>query len=357
MKPFHSKTIQVLQKLNIKFFIGSDSLVGLSESDIYKYSSNIKIFILPTSPLKLIQLSIFLLMNKIIVKPKNIGDNWSLRLRFKPSITQKSKTWIKISFLKPSINNQYRVFIGGQFSFYDIEDIKLIEQHYNDTILTVPNNLRGFVKKYKNELLSGFYKHHSVKFDAASEKKALIFLYAINDILKSFPLRYWIEGGTLLGAIRNGKLIPWDHDLDMGIINDSDPQINNLVKAMKKKFYVSVKSFGKTEGTWNLGTSRVIKIYPKKYIFFKEDLCLDLFVYYSGTLPDSDEEVYKYVVWGKNAYHKKEFLEKTELMKFYGQEIPTPSNPEKFLEVKYGVDWKTPKEKWNVALDDGSIIR
>lgn len=357
MKPFHSKTIQILRKLNIKFFIGSDSLIGLSESNIYKYSSNIKIFILPISTLKLIQLSIFLLINKIIVKPKNIGNNLSLRLRFKSSITQKSKTWIKISFLKLSINNQYKVFIGGKFIFYDIEDIKLIEQQNNDTILTIPNDLNGFVKKYKDELFSEFYKNHTVKFDTDSEKKTLIFLYEINDILKSFPIRYWIEGGTLLGAIRNGKLIPWDHDLDMGIINDSDNQINNLIKAMKKKFYVSVKSFDKTENTWNLGTSRVIKIYPKKYIFFKEELCLDLFVYYSGTLPNSDEEVYKYVVWGKNSYHKKEFLEKTELIKFYGQEIPTPSNPEKFLEAKYGADWKIPKEKWNVALDDGSIIR
>jgi len=357
LKKFHSKIINVLQKLNIKYFIGSDSLVGLSESNLYKYSSNLKIFILPTSSSKLIKLFFVLLSNKIIVKPKNIGTNLHLRLRYKPSITKKSKTWIKISFLKPSINNQLKVFIGEQFTFYNINDLKLININYENHIVTVPNKLIYFVKKYQNELLSEFYKHHSVEFNAASEKKAIIFLYEINDILKSFSLRYWIEGGTLLGAIRDGKLIPWDHDLDMGIINDSEILLREIVKALKRKFYVSVKTFDKTEGTWNLGTYRVIKIYPKKFFIFKDDLCLDLFVYYSGVLPDSDEDVYKYVVWGKNAYHKKEFLMNTQLIEFYGQQIPTPLNTEKFLEVKYGSDWKTPKEKWNVALDDGSIIR
>ena len=37
--------------------------------------------------------------------------------------------------------------------------------------------------------------------------------------------------------------------------------------------------------------------------------------------------------------------------------INVPSNYEEFLEVKYGPDWKTPNKKWNVALDDGSVIR
>jgi hypothetical protein len=29
----------------------------------------------------------------------------------------------------------------------------------------------------------------------------------------------------------------------------------------------------------------------------------------------------------------------------------------KFIEVKYGADWRTPIKEWNVALDDGSIYQ
>ena len=157
-----------------------------------------------------------------------------------------------------------------------------------------------------------------------------------------------------MGAIRDKKLIPWDHDLDMGIINNSDEEIDNIIKNLKHKFYVSVKPFN-GEGTWRLGKYRVLKIYPKKWIFFKEELCCDLFVYYKGDI--DGEEVYKYVVWGKNAFHKKDFFDKIRSIEFYNKNIKIPNNPKSFLEVKYGKDWRIPKQKWNVALDDGSIVR
>ena len=94
-----------------------------------------------------------------------------------------------------------------------------------------------------------------------------------------------------------------------------------------------------------------------KYIFFKEDLCLDIFIYYKGNIPNIEHEVYKYVVWGKNAFHKKEFFDNLEKIEFYGESISVPSNYREFLKVKYGDDWETPKKKWNVAIDDGSILQ
>ena len=67
--------------------------------------------------------------------------------------------------------------------------------------------------------------------------------------------------------------------------------------------------------------------------------------------------MYRYVVWGKNAYHSTEYFDTLNEIYFYGLKVKIPSNPENFLQIKYGTDWKTPKKKWNVVLDDGSIIR
>ncbi|XP_055346771.1 ribitol 5-phosphate transferase FKRP-like isoform X1 [Paramacrobiotus metropolitanus] len=42
------------------------------------------------------------------------------------------------------------------------------------------------------------------------------------DVLNLNGVRYWLEGGSLLGAARNGQLIPWDYDVDLGIyLNDT----------------------------------------------------------------------------------------------------------------------------------------
>lgn len=36
-------------------------------------------------------------------------------------------------------------------------------------------------------------------------------------VLEAANVRYWLEGGSLLGAARNGDIIPWDYDVDIGM--------------------------------------------------------------------------------------------------------------------------------------------
>ncbi|NWV86374.1 FKRP protein, partial [Dasyornis broadbenti] len=42
--------------------------------------------------------------------------------------------------------------------------------------------------------------------------------------LEAAGARYWLEGGSLLGAVRSGDLIPWDYDVDLGIYRDDVPK-------------------------------------------------------------------------------------------------------------------------------------
>jgi len=356
MKTYYQNTLKAFETINIKYFIGADSLVGLADGDLFKNSKNLKIYIYKYSIIKIFTLFFILLSKKIILKPKIEYGSVILKFRYRPSIAKKDKTYIKCFIMKKELN-QYKVSVGNKKSKFCSKDIKTEKIQIGESGARVPIKMDEFILKYKEELLLDFYINHDINFNSNEEKKAINFLFSVKKTIESLSINYWIEGGTLLGAVRDKKLIPWDHDIDMGMINKSDIEIERMIKKLKKNFYVSVKTFNDTEGNWKLGNFRVIKVYPKKYFFFKDKLCLDIFIYYLGKIPKLEQGVYKYVVWGKNAFHQRKFLDTLDTIDFYGEPISVPANYEEFLEVKYGADWRVPNKKWNVALDDGSILK
>ena len=339
-----------MNKLNIHYSIGADSLLGLGEGNLFKYSKNLKIYIKKYNIVKIVLLFLILISKKIILKPKIEDKKLLFKLRYKRNLTSKDSTWIKCYIMKRNTNFYY-VKTGNKNAYFNYKDMELRKYNIDGLYVNVPSNMERFIVKYKKELLFDFYKDYNIELNSKNEKKAIEFLFDVKSKLDELSISYWIEGGTLLGAIRDKKLIPWDHDIDMGIINKSDEMIEQVIQKLKTFFYVSVKGFKEVEGVWNLGKYRVLKIYPRKNIFFKDNLCLDIFIYYL------DENHYKYVVWNKNAYHERKFFDNLEQIEFYGKLINVPYDSEKFLEKKYGSDWKTPKKRWNVALDDGSVIK
>ena len=55
-------------------------------------------------------------------------------------------------------------------------------------------------------------------------------LLKICEILDKLNIRYFLQGGLLLGAIRHNDFIPWDWDTELGVFtNEVSPKIELLI--------------------------------------------------------------------------------------------------------------------------------
>src|SRR5438105_4459592 len=48
------------------------------------------------------------------------------------------------------------------------------------------------------------------------------------DLLARHGITHWLDFGTLLGAVRDGQMIPWDFDVDVGILESQLEQLLEL---------------------------------------------------------------------------------------------------------------------------------
>ena len=65
-------------------------------------------------------------------------------------------------------------------------------------------------------------------------------LKEIDAICKKHDIEYFLEQGTILGAVRHGGFLPWDNDLDIGM---TEPNYNKFVKACQEELDGTTRTF------------------------------------------------------------------------------------------------------------------
>ena len=74
-----------------------------------------------------------------------------------------------------------------------------------------------------------------------TNEKLILNLYQLtkdfHEILTKHKLQYWIEGGTLLGAVRNEGIIKFDDDVDVQIMHEDEIKFQDLIPEFERLGY------------------------------------------------------------------------------------------------------------------------
>jgi tetratricopeptide (TPR) repeat protein len=163
-----------------------------------------------------------------------------------------------------------------------------------------------------------------------TNEKGNIILDQFSEVMENHGIQYFLMGGTLLGLIRDNKLLPWDKDLDFGCFSEEATASNLWDIFMKSPFFLPM---GTTD-------ERLIKL---RHI---TGVTVDIFVNHRD---------------GNSMWHGGQFVSwcdkpfKLSTVDFEGMTLYIPDNPEEYLENHYGESWRKPDPLFDVFWEAPNI--
>ena len=151
-------------------------------------------------------------------------------------------------------------------------------------------------------------------------------------LLDKLNIRYFLQGGVLLGAIRNNDFIPWDWDAEVSVFTDEVIDKFDLLLSEINNMDFTIKYY--------------FKDISKLKIEFFGKLSSDVTSY---TIMGWSHDEKKKIFWRTTFKIPEHFLLNMQKIKFLDKYHLAQTPPEKYLEYQYG-DWKKPLQTSNKYL-------
>lgn len=122
-------------------------------------------------------------------------------------------------------------------------------------------------------------------------------------------IKYWIDCGTLLGAVRHKGYIPWDDDIDIGMLRDDYDKFVELYNLKESKYKLKCIELDKThEYPFGKVIDTETVLYEPDEKGIKTSVNIDVFVY--DNAPKNEIEM-------KKMYEKRDKYQKLRLYQKY----------------------------------------
>ena len=179
------------------------------------------------------------------------------------------------------------------------------------------------------------------------QKRGLPLIAQVVRKLESEGACVFLDCGTLLGFMRDGKPIAWDRDIDLGIYLNDQFSLSDLDTAMKELGLKKSRAFFYQDKPYELSYSNGI-------------LNVDFFNHVEH---DGFSSVYSFHRFEDRSYPSpKHFtvfisdwtpIESIDYLSVDGTKLPVPSNTDAYIASHYGADWREPNPEWTYWMDNG----
>ena len=194
-------------------------------------------------------------------------------------------------------------------------------------------------------------KKNKYILDGKNGKIALKLLNEITDILDEHHVKYWLDFGTLLGVVREKRILPWDDDIDISIFEEDEKvMLEKVLPVIKKARYRAYTIRLKEDvGPLKEGDIRSFKIRNNRFFFLRGYVKLDIFIMYKH-----QKDLYWYEL-GEPHSLPQNLVSEFQMIDFNGKKYRVPKDYDTYLTHHYG-DWRTPNPNYNSSVDNGRTL-
>lgn len=153
-------------------------------------------------------------------------------------------------------------------------------------------------------------------------------------LLSAAGVRFWLCDGSALGAVREGRFLPTDRDIDLGVWPADRVRLlaafTRAGRVMRRVTPTQLQPVAKTK--------------------------IDIHVH--TPLPDDPGRVfYRLGKRGRVAYaFDAALFAELQPIELHGVRTLVPP-PDAYLTAHYGPDWRTPRPKWRYDRDPACVVR
>lgn len=209
-----------------------------------------------------------------------------------------------------------------------------------------PKDVINYLEKTNYKICDGSNLKNINSFDDLTKKSLFNLMEKTVKFLEDNDITYWLDSGTLLGALRNEKMIPWDDDIDLAIPYDSFIKLKELIKLLPKEYDGKIKyrisdkykiKFTELQSNYLLDKTKPFLL---KTFHLDDKLDKNVFVDLMNYFPTPNNTYISNILQWKNTFvYSFDSIYPLKKINFEGKKYWSVNNPDKFLNNAYWF-WK-----------------